>query len=159
MSVKLLFHFWFCFYESFLYLFKKDFIHFYTEEKGGRKRGRERLMCGCLSHAPYCGPGLQPRHVPWLGIEPATLWFVGQCSIHWATPASILWVFSLILAINIRKWNLIIYSRIEKHEILKGKFEKICAWPVHQKLQNTVEKNWRNPTQKQKCAMFMGRKT
>ena len=27
-------------------------------------------MCGCLSHTPYWGPGLQPRHVPWLGIEP-----------------------------------------------------------------------------------------
>ena len=44
-------------------------------------------MCGCLSHAPYWGPGLQPTHVPWLGIKPATLWFSGQHSIHWATPA------------------------------------------------------------------------
>ena len=44
-------------------------------------------MCGCLLHAPYCRPGLQPRHVPWLGIEPVTLWFVRQCSVHWATPA------------------------------------------------------------------------
>ena len=32
-------------------------------------------MCGCLSHGPHCGPGPQPRHVPWLGIEPVTLWF------------------------------------------------------------------------------------
>ena len=32
------------------------------------------------------GPGLQPRHVPWLGIEPATLWFAGQSLIRWATP-------------------------------------------------------------------------
>ena len=40
------------------------------------------LMC-----APYWGPGPQPRHVPWLGIEPATLWFSGQHSIHWAAPA------------------------------------------------------------------------
>ena len=44
-------------------------------------------MRGCLSHAPCWGPGLQPRHVPWLGIEPATLWFAGQCSICWATLA------------------------------------------------------------------------
>ena len=43
-------------------------------------------MCGCLSHAPYWGPGLQPRHVPWAGIEPATRWFIGWHSIHWATP-------------------------------------------------------------------------
>ena len=26
-------------------------------------------MCGCLSCAHYWGPGLQPRHVPWLGIN------------------------------------------------------------------------------------------
>ena len=44
-------------------------------------------MCGCLLHTPYWGPGLQPRHVPWLGIKPVTLWFTGQHSIHWATPA------------------------------------------------------------------------
>ena len=44
-------------------------------------------MCGCLLHAPYWRPGPQPRHVPWLGIKPVTLWFTGQHSIHWATPA------------------------------------------------------------------------
>ena len=44
-------------------------------------------MCGCLSHTPYWGPGLQPRPVLRLGIEPATLWFAGWRSIHWATPA------------------------------------------------------------------------
>ena len=43
-------------------------------------------MCGFLSHVPYQGPGLQPRHVPWLGIEPVILWFTGQYSIQWATP-------------------------------------------------------------------------
>ena len=42
---------------------------------------------GCLSHAPSWRPGLQPRHVPRLGIEPATFWFSGRHSIHWATPA------------------------------------------------------------------------
>ena len=44
-------------------------------------------MCGCLLHAPYQGPGQQPRHVPWVEIEPATLCFTVWCSIHWATPA------------------------------------------------------------------------
>ena len=34
-------------------------------------------MCVCLSYTLYWGPGPQPRHVPWLGIEPATLWFAG----------------------------------------------------------------------------------
>ena len=44
-------------------------------------------MCGCLSQAPYWGPGPQPRHVLWLGIELVTLCFTGWYSIHWATPA------------------------------------------------------------------------
>ena len=42
-------------------------------------------MRGWLSLAPYWGPGLQPRHVPWLGTELVTLWLEGQ--YHWATPA------------------------------------------------------------------------
>ena len=44
-------------------------------------------MCGCLSCGSHWGPGLQPRHVSWLGIELATLWFTGWHSVHWATPA------------------------------------------------------------------------
>ena len=52
-----------------------------------RERGRGILMCGCLSHTPFWGPGPQPRRVSWLGIKPVTLWFAGQHSIHWATPA------------------------------------------------------------------------
>ena len=47
----------------------------------------KNTICGCLLHVPHQGPGPQPRHVPWLGIEPATLWFTAWCSIHWATPA------------------------------------------------------------------------
>ena len=44
-------------------------------------------MCGCLSCTPSWGPGLQPRHVSWLRIKPATLWFVGQRPVHWTIPA------------------------------------------------------------------------
>ena len=44
-------------------------------------------MCDCLLHTPYWGPGLQPRHVPQLGIKLETLWFTGPCSIYRATPA------------------------------------------------------------------------
>ena len=54
--------------------FLKDFIYLFLERGEGRERGRETSMCGCLSRAPYWGPGPQPRHVPWLGIYPATLW-------------------------------------------------------------------------------------
>ena len=68
----------------FLRFFK---FYFWTERKGGRRRQRETSVCGCFSHAPYWGPGPQHQHVPRLGIEPATLWFAGWCSIHRATPA------------------------------------------------------------------------
>ena len=66
-----------------LFYFKILFIFFW----GWIKRGRETSMCDCLSCAPYWGPGPQPRHVPWLGIEPVTLGFSGWCSVHWATRA------------------------------------------------------------------------
>ena len=35
-------------------------------------------MCGCLSRTPNQGAGPQPRHVPWLGIGLATLWFTAR---------------------------------------------------------------------------------
>ena len=56
----------------FLFFLKILFICF-LERGEGRKRGRETSMCGCLLCTPYWGPGRQPRPVPWLGIEPATL--------------------------------------------------------------------------------------
>ena len=40
-------------------------------------------------HASHWEPGLQPRHVPWLGIEPAIFWIAGQCSVLWATPTKV----------------------------------------------------------------------
>ena len=79
-------YFWENTHEVFFFL-KILFIYFQSEGKGGRKRGRETSMCGCLLHSPNRGPGLQPSHVPRLGIEPVTIWFTGWHSIHWATPA------------------------------------------------------------------------
>ena len=58
----------------------------------GEKEG-EKYKCardtgiGCLSHTRNRGPGLKPRHVPWLGIDLVPFRFTGQCSIHRATPA------------------------------------------------------------------------
>ena len=57
------------------FLIFKDFIYLFLDRGEGKERGREISMCGCLSYAPYWGSGPQPRHVPWLGIKPATLWF------------------------------------------------------------------------------------
>ena len=66
--------------------FKKRFYLFNFRGEG-KEIGRETSKCGWLSYAPYWEPGPQPRHVPWVGIELATLWFSDWCSIHWATPA------------------------------------------------------------------------
>ena len=69
------------------FLKKIFYLFIFREGKGGRKKGRETSMCDCPSSTRCRGPGPQPRHVPWLGIKPATLWFTVQRSIHWATPA------------------------------------------------------------------------
>ena len=57
-----------CLILNFLF-FNILFIYCFREGKGGRKRGRETSMCGCFSRTPHWGPGLQPRHVPWLGMN------------------------------------------------------------------------------------------
>ena len=62
------------------YFFFLNFIYLFLDTGEERKRGRETSVYGCFSRIPYWGHGLQPRHVPQLGIEPATLWFTGQHS-------------------------------------------------------------------------------
>ena len=69
------------------FFFLRFYLFIFREGKGRRKRGRETSTCGYLLSASNQGPGLQPRLVPWLGIEPVTLWFTGLHSIHWAIPA------------------------------------------------------------------------
>ena len=49
----------------FFSFFLSFYLFIFREKKGGRKRGRETSMCGCLSHAPYCAnqacnPGMSP---------------------------------------------------------------------------------------------------
>ena len=73
-------------------LFLKRFYLFNFRERGREEeREGEKHWCvrdtliTCLSHAPSRGPGPQPRHVPWWGIEPAAFHFAGWHSIHWAT--------------------------------------------------------------------------
>ena len=62
---------------------------------------------GCFSctSPAHWGLGLQPRHEPWWGIEPATLWFAGQHSIHWATPARAHFhiLFNISLSVSTRE--------------------------------------------------------
>ena len=51
-------------------------------------------MCDYFLCAPYWGPGPQPRHVPWLGIQPAMLWFAGR---HSTTEPHQPWLNSTVL--------------------------------------------------------------
>ena len=81
----------------YLFFIFKDFIYLILERGAGKERGRETSMCGCFLLAPYWGPGLQSRHVPWLGIKLVTLWFAGPCSIHWAIPTRANYIFIIII--------------------------------------------------------------
>ena len=65
---------------------KRFYLFFYRERKGRGKTGRETSI-GCLSHTPNQGPGPQPQHVLWLGIEWATFQFTGWHSTHWVITA------------------------------------------------------------------------
>ena len=68
----------------------KDFIYLFLEVgEGGRKRGRETPMCGCLLRTLYLGAGPRPGCLPRVGMELVTLWFPGWRSFHWATPARV----------------------------------------------------------------------
>ena len=67
--------------------FKRFYLFFRERGRKGEREGKKH-QCVVASHAPpYWGPGPQPRHVPWLGIGPATLCFADPCSIPWTTPA------------------------------------------------------------------------
>ena len=58
----------------------KDLLFIYLSLDRRREKEWERNINVWLPLAcPHWGPGLQPRHMPQLGIEVATLWFTGQC--------------------------------------------------------------------------------
>ena len=73
-----------------------SFLRFYLfilREKG-REKEQERntdmqkkyWSIACCT-PPDQGPGPQPRHLPWQGIETVTFWFAGWYPTHWAMPA------------------------------------------------------------------------
>ena len=71
---------------SFIYFFKILFIYFRQRGMEGKREGNINVRLP-LTHPPHWEPGLQPKHVPWLGIEPEALGFAVWRSTHWATPA------------------------------------------------------------------------
>ena len=102
----------------FFITFFSYFVLFIFREKEGkgkqlslREGEKQRLpeihwsLIGYLSHTPNWGPGPQPRHVPWLGIELATLWFTGWRSIHWATPAREVFFMTFVIAAYSLFWS------------------------------------------------------
>ena len=98
--------------------FFKDFIYLFLEKGREGEREGEKHQRMVASHArPYWGPGLQPRCVPRLGIEPATLCFTGMCSVHWATPTRANVIYFCF------KWS---YVRVQKY-VLNYKNYFICS--------------------------------
>ena len=67
----------FCTYNLCFFLFKRIYLFIFRERgrEGEREGEQETSTCGCLSLGPHWEPGPQPRHVPWLGIEPTTTLF------------------------------------------------------------------------------------
>ena len=66
---------------------KNDFIYLFLDGGESREKERERNINWLpLAPAPIEGPAPQPRHVPWLGMEPVTFRFAGWCLTNWATP-------------------------------------------------------------------------
>ena len=92
---------YFCYY----FLFLKRFCLFIFRQSGRGEKEKERninvwlsLMCPLLGTWPITWAR------PWLGTEPATLWFAGWYSIHWAKTARTKNVFFKIIKC-IYKWT------------------------------------------------------
>ena len=101
--------------------FLKDFIYLFLERGEGRERERETSMCGCLLFTPCWGPGRQPRHVPWMGIQPAMLWLASPRLTLWATPARTPLLLSSTVWMHFKKehtFNVyLVFWSIIKHEL------------------------------------------
>ena len=65
-----------------LNIFKEDFVYLLVERGERSEKERERNMLeihrSVASHAPNWGPGWQPRHVPWPGVELFDSWAGAQ---------------------------------------------------------------------------------
>ena len=68
---------------------ERFYLFIFREGKGGRKRGREISLCGCLLHAPLLGtwPATQACALDWESNWTSSPLVCGPNSIHWATPA------------------------------------------------------------------------
>ena len=79
---------------GYLYFLKIICLFIYLLERGDRReKGRETIdlrkkyqLIASYTHPDHwLGLNLQLTHMPWPGIEPASLWFAGWCPTNWAT--------------------------------------------------------------------------
>ena len=157
----------FCFpHLSLAVFFKKYFVYLFLESGEGREEERKRNISVWLPPTPHnWAPGLQPRHVPWLGIEPATLWFTGQHSVHWATPARAAVLFRIALQDTYQSQTLSVFGTsyylfLHQHLMLcklnvlpaRWHFEEVCSSDFHESgLQHWGGSHW------EICGCWQGR--
>ena len=110
--------------------FLRFYIFIFRER--GRERDREKNVNRCeryIDWLPLLHPSLRPRHVSWLGIELATFRFAGWHSIHWATPARVVWTFLMLTECTMKSWQIIgintfsfwdFLSKLQKKQMLSG---------------------------------------
>ena len=106
----------------FFYFLKILCIFFRQRGREGERDG-EKHQCVVASQAPSTGDlAWNPYMCPRLRIKPAMLWFAGQQSIHWATPArAVCWLFEYHLWKNVYSVPLLIlksdcYFSVELYE-------------------------------------------
>ena len=136
------FIYWFSVYFLFMHLyvwlipeiliskhFFKDFIFLFLERGEGKviESKRNINVWLPLKH-PQLGapPGPQPTHEPWPGIEPATLLFSSQHSVHWATPAfySVSYFASKMVYYILSPSNFIMSCELSRTDIIIFYFHK-----------------------------------
>ena len=82
---------------TFFFLLLKDFyylfMYLYVRDKGREKEKEaerdwyeKETLIGCLSQHLDQRQNLKLRHMPWPGLEQATICFAERCTITWATP-------------------------------------------------------------------------
>ena len=108
-------------YQSGSSLWFSIFLKILFIERGeGREKGRETSVCGHLSCGPHWEPGLQPRHVPWLGIQGATLPYAALTQSSELHQPGL--IFNFICFLTAKSWLwwhyiLFLFSELDKFQI------------------------------------------
>ena len=134
---------------SFFFFLKMCIYLFLERGEGRRKRGTGTSMCQRYNDqlplicAPYWGPGLKPRPVPWLGIEPVTFWFLSWHSVPWATPARATWWVLNLGSVGVS--NVYMHTWQRGMSVASEDYKRGLCPPGSQKVKATSLKNSTNP--------------